>query len=80
MPRDKHRKVAVTQGNGFPLLRIKILPNDPCPCKSGKKAKHCCGAKSEYFYSRLNEKQKAEAERERKRKEEEQKQKEEVKI
>jgi SEC-C motif-containing protein len=23
---------------------IKIGPNDPCPCKSGKKAKKCCGA------------------------------------
>ena len=23
----------------------KIFPNDPCPCGSGKKYKHCCGRK-----------------------------------
>ena len=23
----------------------KIYPNDPCPCGSGKKYKHCCGRK-----------------------------------
>ena len=23
----------------------KIYPNDPCPCGSGKKYKHCCGKK-----------------------------------
>jgi preprotein translocase subunit SecA len=21
----------------------KIMPNDPCPCGSGRKYKHCCG-------------------------------------
>ncbi len=26
---------------GFPSLKVK--PNDPCPCGSGKKYKHCCG-------------------------------------
>lgn len=25
--------------------RRKIYPNDPCPCGSGKKYKHCCGRK-----------------------------------
>ena len=25
--------------------RKKIYPNDPCPCGSGKKYKHCCGKK-----------------------------------
>lgn len=24
----------------------KVYPNDPCPCGSGKKYKHCCGKKS----------------------------------
>ena len=23
---------------------VKIYPNDPCPCGSGKKYKKCCGA------------------------------------
>lgn len=23
----------------------KVFPNDPCPCGSGKKYKHCCGKK-----------------------------------
>ena len=23
----------------------KVYPNDPCPCGSGKKYKHCCGRK-----------------------------------
>lgn len=23
----------------------KVFPNDPCPCGSGKKYKHCCGRK-----------------------------------
>ena len=27
-----------------PGLRKKTKPNDPCPCKSGKKFKKCCGA------------------------------------
>ena len=24
----------------------QIYPNDPCPCGSGKKYKHCCGRKA----------------------------------
>ena len=24
----------------------KVFPNDPCPCGSGKKYKHCCGRKT----------------------------------
>ena len=24
----------------------KVYPNDPCPCGSGKKYKHCCGRKA----------------------------------
>jgi len=26
---------------------VKIYPNDPCPCGSGKKYKKCCGRKAE---------------------------------
>lgn len=26
--------------------KAKIYPNDPCPCGSGKKYKHCCGRKA----------------------------------
>lgn len=29
----------------FPSGDKKIYPNDPCPCGSGKKYKHCCGKK-----------------------------------
>ena len=25
---------------------IKVYPNDPCPCGSGKKYKQCCGRKA----------------------------------
>ena len=27
-----------------PVRKNKVGPNDPCPCGSGKKYKHCCGA------------------------------------
>lgn len=44
--RKQSRNVVADQGNGkiinFPSER-KIYPNDPCPCGSGKKYKHCCG-------------------------------------
>ena len=26
-----------------PIIGKRIAPNDPCPCGSGKKYKHCCG-------------------------------------
>ena len=45
----KNRTLEFFEGNGMPMKSRKVLPNDPCPCKSGKKAKHCCGAKTEYF-------------------------------
>jgi len=52
----------IIQGNGFPIkAEKKILPNDPCPCGSGKKSKKCCGMGSgrKYFYSKLNLRQKS---------------------
>lgn len=27
----------------FPLMPVKVGRNEPCPCGSGKKFKHCCG-------------------------------------
>lgn len=57
------------KGNGFPLVSRKQLPNDPCKCGSGKKAKKCHGTQNMYYYSKLTEKQKAVKEREAKKKE-----------
>jgi uncharacterized protein YecA (UPF0149 family) len=50
----------IIEGNGFPMAARKINPNAPCQCGSGKKAKKCCGTKTVYCYSKLNEKQIAE--------------------
>ena len=30
------------KGGGKPAVKVK--PNEPCPCDSGKKFKKCCGA------------------------------------
>ena len=30
-------------GSGAAKAAVKIYPNDPCPCGSGKKYKKCCG-------------------------------------
>lgn len=52
--------IQLVQGNGAPLIHKRILPNDPCPCKSGKKVKHCCGvsvADKGYYYSKLTDEQ-----------------------
>ena len=43
------RKVRVYSGDGAPLIAKKIGRNDPCPCGSGKKAKHCCGTDTKYY-------------------------------
>lgn len=50
------------EGNGHPMISKRVLPNDPCPCGSGKKAKKCHGAGSEYYYSKLTDRQKKEIE------------------
>jgi hypothetical protein len=57
MSKDKFPAFQMVKGNGFPLTRQRILPNDPCRCGSGKKAKKCCGTKTDFHYTRLNEKQ-----------------------
>jgi positive regulator of sigma E activity len=58
-----HRQIQVVQGNGFPLRSVKVMPNDPCKCGSGKKAKKCCGAKTTFYYSKLNMEQEVELEK-----------------
>ena len=50
--------IQFVRGNGSPLTHKRILPNDPCPCKSGRKVKKCCGvavADKGYFYSKLTD-------------------------
>lgn len=34
------------------LTSVKVRPNDPCPCGSGKKAKKCCGTETAYKFNR----------------------------
>lgn len=47
----RHHEVTVYSGGSSPLIARKVRPNDPCPCGSGKKAKHCCGISTEYYKS-----------------------------
>ena len=52
--------IQLVRGNGAPLIHKRVLRNNPCPCKSGKKVKHCCGvnvADKGYYYSRLTDEQ-----------------------
>lgn len=35
--------------HGCQLISIKQRPNYKCRCKSGKKAKHCCGTETKYL-------------------------------
>lgn len=54
VPVDLNRNTDVIQTTMFPRglneepIRVekKIYPNDPCPCRSGKKYKKCCGKKN----------------------------------
>ena len=44
---QKTKEAKTNQFNKKDLERLankKIGRNEPCPCKSGKKYKHCCGA------------------------------------
>ena len=47
----KNHPVTVYPGNGTPLISQKVRPNDPRPCGSGKKAKHCHGTDTKYYHS-----------------------------
>jgi len=51
------KSIQLVIGNGYPLTHKKVLPNDPCPCGSGKKAKKCCGTETTFAYSKLTERQ-----------------------
>ena len=53
----ERKKVATVTGTGGsgdktvkrqPVKKVKIGPNDPCPCQSGKKFKKCCRGKGIY--------------------------------
>lgn len=50
------RKVKVVQApddaENRTLTSVKVRPNDPCPCGSGKKAKKCCGTETAYKFNR----------------------------
>lgn len=48
----RQHKVTVYSSGSTPIVAKKIRPNDPCPCGSCKKAKHCCGATTEYYKSK----------------------------
>ena len=48
----RNHKVTVYSSGSTPIVAKKIRPNDPCPCGSGKKAKHCCGTQTEYYKSK----------------------------
>ena len=41
--------VTIIKGDGAPMVAQKVYRNDPCPCGSGKKAKHCCGTDTKYY-------------------------------
>ena len=50
------RKVKVIQApddaENRTLTSVKVRPNDPCPCGSGKKAKKCCVTETAYKFNR----------------------------
>lgn len=48
MSKEK-RLVKITPGDGAPMVSVKQGRNQPCSCGSGKKQKHCCGTKTEYY-------------------------------
>ena len=46
LPPERSKELAHEQRASHTVRREKkIFPNDPCPCGSGKKYKHCCGRK-----------------------------------
>jgi len=48
MNREKRMVTMYSASNGS-LTSRKQDRNAPCKCKSGKKAKNCCGCETEYF-------------------------------
>ena len=44
---ETRKKLYKEQKSSTTIVKeAKIYPNDPCPCGSGKKYKHCCGKKA----------------------------------
>lgn len=52
MNREK-RMVSMVSGNGSPMISQKQDRNAKCYCKSGKKAKNCCGCETKYYHSKV---------------------------
>ncbi len=47
---EKHLVTLIRPRKGYDLVVSKKTGrNAPCPCGSGKKAKHCCGAETKYY-------------------------------
>ena len=40
---DEIKNIQKTEQKPEAAKRIRVFPNDPCPCGSGKKYKKCCG-------------------------------------
>ena len=53
---DKNIKVKINLGNRSQMAAKKFNRNAKCQCGSGKKQKHCCGLKTEYFNTKSNTK------------------------
>ncbi len=51
IPVPNHSFIDPLRGNPNKSTEVvrEVRRNDPCPCGSGKKAKHCCGAGKEYI-------------------------------
>lgn len=58
MSNHEKRLVTFIEGNGSPLRSRKQGRNETCTCGSGKKAKKCCGNKTEWFHSKDRERPK----------------------
>ena len=43
-PSEKENNLSPEKKNYENISNKKIGRNEPCPCGSGKKYKHCCGA------------------------------------
>lgn len=43
------RNVTINKGDGFPIIAVTPERNSKCKCGSGKKTKHCCGTKTQFF-------------------------------
>lgn len=50
---DKKKALYKEQKSSTTIVKdVKIYPNDPCPCGSGKKYKKCCGKKQDIKFNK----------------------------